>query len=127
MGSKKMISLAFFLGYLVPGLGHWYLGKRLKAVCFFFAIVPCYVVGGLIGGGLYWYEFNFLTLLGYVVKFCNGIPFLIHMLLVREIDNTATYYEAGTSFMLVAGALNLLILIYLIDECSDKKDGNSSC
>jgi hypothetical protein len=40
-------ALAAFLAWLVPGLGHWYQGRRAKAVLFFVCIM------GIFGYGLY--------------------------------------------------------------------------
>jgi hypothetical protein len=43
----KEPALAAFLAWLVPGLGHWYQGRRAKAVLFFVCIM------GIFGYGLY--------------------------------------------------------------------------
>lgn len=43
----KEPGLAAFLAWLVPGLGHWYQGRRAKAVLFFVCIM------GIFGYGLY--------------------------------------------------------------------------
>ncbi len=37
--------LAAFLAWLLPGLGHWYQGRRAKAVLFFICIVGLFVFG----------------------------------------------------------------------------------
>jgi hypothetical protein len=43
----KEPALAAFLAWLVPGLGHWYQGRRAKAVLFFICIM------GIFGYGIY--------------------------------------------------------------------------
>ncbi len=41
--------VAGLLAWLVPGLGHFYQGRRAKAVLFFCCIVPTFVVGCVLG------------------------------------------------------------------------------
>jgi hypothetical protein len=43
-------ALAAFLAWLVPGLGHWYQGRRPKAVLYFVCIVGLFVYGVYLGG-----------------------------------------------------------------------------
>jgi hypothetical protein len=38
-------ALAAFLGWLIPGLGHWYQGRRAKAVLYFVCIMGVFVYG----------------------------------------------------------------------------------
>lgn len=49
-------ALAAFLTWLLPGLGHWYQGRRFKAVLFGASIIGIYMVGLWIGRGqvVYW-------------------------------------------------------------------------
>jgi hypothetical protein len=43
--------LAALLAWLVPGLGHWYQGRRAKAVLFFVCIMGLFAYGVYLGGG----------------------------------------------------------------------------
>jgi hypothetical protein len=43
--------LAALLAWLVPGLGHWYQGRRAKAVLFFVGIMGLFAYGVYLGGG----------------------------------------------------------------------------
>jgi hypothetical protein len=43
-------ALAAFLAWLVPGLGHWYQGRRAKAVLFFVCIMGLFTFGLWLGG-----------------------------------------------------------------------------
>jgi len=47
----KNAPLAALLAWLVPGLGHWYQGRRPKAVLFFICIMSTYTFGLYLGGG----------------------------------------------------------------------------
>jgi len=46
----KDAPLAAFLAWLVPGLGHWYQGRRAKAVLYFVCIMGLFVYGLYLGG-----------------------------------------------------------------------------
>ncbi|MDR2441176.1 MAG: hypothetical protein LBE12_17585 [Planctomycetaceae bacterium] len=43
--------IAGILTWLVPGLGHYYQGRTIKAILFFFCIVPTFWVGCVLGSG----------------------------------------------------------------------------
>jgi hypothetical protein len=43
--------LAAFLAWLIPGAGHYYQGRKVKAAIFFVAIAVCVLVGLVISGG----------------------------------------------------------------------------
>jgi hypothetical protein len=43
-------ALAAFLAWLVPGLGHWYQGRRAKAVLYFICILGLFVYGLYLSG-----------------------------------------------------------------------------
>ena len=43
--------MAALLAWLVPGLGHWYQGRRAKAVLFFVCIMGLFAYGVYLGGG----------------------------------------------------------------------------
>ena len=43
-------ALAALLAWLVPGLGHWYQGRRAKAVLFFVCIMGLFTYGLFLGG-----------------------------------------------------------------------------
>ncbi len=43
--------VAALLAWLLPGLGHWYQGRRAKAVLFFVCIMGLFVYGVYLGGG----------------------------------------------------------------------------
>lgn len=43
-------ALAAFLAWLVPGLGHWYQGRRAKAALYFVCIMGLFIYGLYLGG-----------------------------------------------------------------------------
>ena len=119
----KNYSIAFLLSYLVPGLGHFYLGKRKLGLFLCFCVVSVYTIGALHGGGILWEEMNVLTILAYTVKFFNGIPFFVTFIHQIATHANTHFNEIGTTFILVSGALNLLIMIHLFDVIREKVQG----
>ena len=119
---KKIGSLSFFLGYLFPGLGHIYLGRYFQGIVIMLSVISLFLCGIALGGGLIWVDTGFLNLLGFIVKFFNGIPFLIALALRNAPVSSSTYYEAGTSMILIAGALNVLVIISLFDVLQSGKE-----
>lgn len=53
-------ALSAFLTWLLPGLGHWYQGRRFKAVVFGLCIIGIYLTGLWVGRGqvVYWTWIN---------------------------------------------------------------------
>jgi hypothetical protein len=43
-------AMAAFLAWLIPGLGHWYQGRRAKAVLYFVCIMATFCYGVYLGG-----------------------------------------------------------------------------
>jgi hypothetical protein len=43
-------ALAWLLGWLVPGAGHWILGQRARGAILFASLAGCFAAGVLIGG-----------------------------------------------------------------------------
>jgi hypothetical protein len=46
----KNPALAALLAWLIPGLGHWYQGRRAKSVLFFVCVMGLFVYGVYLGG-----------------------------------------------------------------------------
>ncbi|MBI1883350.1 MAG: hypothetical protein HYS08_03995 [Chlamydiae bacterium] len=120
---KKHYPLAFFLGFLIPGAGHFYLGRKGLGFFLSLSILSLYGIGLWLGGGILWEEMNPLTVLAYVVKFFNGLPFLLT--LRHEITQmlSFSFNEVGTTFILVSGSLNLLVLLNLIETFREYRGG----
>lgn len=47
---RKNPAIAWILGWLVPGAGHWYLGQRSRALVMGCALAGCFGAGVLVGG-----------------------------------------------------------------------------
>ncbi len=117
---------AALLAWLVPGSGHLYLGRWGRAAVFFVLVVGCVVVGVALDGRLWWFgrgavvppvpgaevDGGPLTFLASLVSIGLGVPaFVLRFLLDYRGDITAAGYEYGTTFLLTAGLMNLLLVL----------------
>jgi hypothetical protein len=86
-----------FLAWLVPGLGHYYQGRRGKALLYAVCILGLYLMGMLMGEGkiIYWRWVNPLNnpekfCVYYIGQFFAGLPALPAL-----IQGTLHYYGHG--------------------------------
>lgn len=110
-------------GWFVPGLGHIMLGKKWRGLVFLVVVVSMFALG------LYWEGELFpldrskpLTLLAGLAEMGVGLPYFATKLLgwgAGEV--TAVTYEYGYTFCVVAGLLNLLIMLDAYDIALGRK------
>ena len=105
--------LAMVLAWLLPGLGHFYLGRRGRAAIFCGLILASLGIGLYLDGKL-WEVIpgQLLSVLGTLGCVGLGIPFFIlRFLLEYQGDVAAQGYEYGGAFILTGGLLNLLLVL----------------
>jgi hypothetical protein len=112
-----------FFAFLVPGAGHLYLGRRGRAIAFFFIVMIMFVVGLLLDGKLYVPEAGKpLTVLATLGSMGAGLPYFIARMMGRFIgDVTSITYEYGNAFTLTAGLMNLLLVLDSYDIAEERK------
>lgn len=116
--------LASILGLLVPGLGHFYLGRRLRGVAFAVLVFAALGIGVALEGNLFrpigGQPLTYLATLG---SMGMGIPYFV-LRFARDYTGspTAAGYEYGTAFLLTAGLMNLLLVLDAWDIAVGKKD-----
>ncbi|MBI4880011.1 MAG: hypothetical protein HY812_10195 [Planctomycetes bacterium] len=109
------ISLALFLGWLVPGLGHYLYGRRAKALFYFSLILFAFVAGMALGE---WRDVNMEKFKLYLLaQVWAGGPALAALALTRDLRITADlpFLDAGLLFTAVAGLLNVVVLVDLYE------------
>lgn len=109
--------------WLVPGLGHWLLKRKWRALILFLAIIAMFTFGVLMKGQFYALaSSSYLERLGYLAELCTGLampatrffgygggnPFFI----------SADY---GTAFLISAGMLNVLTILDAYDIALGRK------
>ena len=109
--------------WLVPGLGHFLLGRKGRAVVLFLAIVAMFVFGVAMQGQFFASgSGSYLHTLGYFAELSTGIPM-----------PTATFFgygggnvyfvcsDYGTAFLISAGMLNVLTILDAYDIAMGRK------
>ena len=127
------------VAWLIPGLGHWLLGKRTRAVVFAAVIVCAFVTGVLVNGELgtprrvepfSWlatfaclgngvlYMARLLWLNGLDGLFSGGFPFGLR----GGGDPVSVGFVYGNTFLYTAGLMNLLTVLDVSDIARREKD-----
>jgi hypothetical protein len=121
MNSRSVI--AMLLAFIVPGGGHFYLGRRGRALAFFAIIVFLFVIGLLIDGRLYTIEKgNVLSMLATLGSMGSGTLYFAGRALAGRGDITSMTFEYGTAFTLTAGLMNLLLVLDCYDIAEGRKE-----
>jgi hypothetical protein len=109
--------------WAVPGIGHVWLGQRTKGYMFLAAIPLMFAIGLAIEGRLMPFVFSEpLVGLQALADLGNGIPYFLASALGQGIgDVRAVTYEYGNTFVVVAGLLNLLVVIDAYDVAIGRK------
>jgi len=121
---QRRAAIAVILAWIVPGLGHFYLGRRRTGVLFAAIVTACFVLGLSFEGRLYTIEQGQpLTILATFAVYGAGILNLGARLLSSNIGGTvlAPTYEYGCAYLLTAGLMNLLLMLDAWDIATGRK------
>ena len=114
---------ALVAAWLIPGLGHFLLGRKVRGAVFFLIIMTAITVGCLLEGNLHRILANQpLTILGTLGSMGSGIPYFgLRYLAGYQGNVVAPGYEYGSAFMLTAGLMNLLLVLDVFDIARGRK------
>lgn len=117
-------AVAMLSAWLVPGLGHIYLKRRLRGLAFAVLVIASLLIGCRLEGNLYQVvPGQPLTILATLGSMGMGFPyFLLRYGLHYEGDIRGAGYEYGTAFLLTAGLMNLLLVLDAWDIVRGKKE-----
>ncbi len=122
--SRRAIT-AMVLAFLVPGAGHFYLGKRGRAIAFFCIVSLMFFLGLAVDGDLYTITrsggsvLRFLAALG---SMGSGLLYFVAVRLGVHGDVSSITYEHGTAFTITAGLMNLLLMLDGFDIAEGRKE-----
>lgn len=121
MTSRTIVSM--ILAWIVPGAGHFYLGRRGRAIAFFVVVVFMFLIGLSIDGGLYTVATSggsWLKILASYASMGAGPIYFIAKSIGVPGDIVSATFEYGSTFTLTAGLMNLLLVL----DCYDIARGN---
>ena len=126
------------LAWLVPGLGHWILGKRTRAAVFCFTITASFVTGLLLNGEVGVPQAgNPFSWLATFAGLGNGILYLVRLVWVNGLgglvsglplglvgggDPVSAGFAYGKTFLITAGLMNYLAVLDVSDIARGVKD-----
>lgn len=119
-GGLVLLCLA---SWAIPGAGHLWLGRRTKGLVFLTALPVMFAIGLAIHGRLFPFDLSDpLVCLEAFADLAVGVPYLIAAALgYGQGDVRAVTYEYGNAFLVVAGLLNLLVMIDAYDVAVGRK------
>lgn len=109
-------------GWLVPGLGHFLLGRKRRALILFAAIVAMFLFGLAMKGEFYSTgTASYLESLGYFGELCVGLAMPVAQFFGYIGDPFFVSSDYGTAFLVTAGMLNALTIIDAYDIAMGRK------
>ena len=113
-GEKSMFpALVLLAGWLIPGAGHFLLGKWVRGLLLFAAILTMYLTGLALSGKIYTPNTgDLLDILGFVGQLGSGLLYALARIFgwgASSIVNALADY--GTKFLTVAGLLNIIAAV----------------
>jgi hypothetical protein len=118
------LSLAIcFSAWLLPGLGHFVLGRWVRGLIFAVCILSMFVMGLAMEGMLYGTVFEQpLHMFAFFANLGVGLPYIIAQRMGAGVGTmTSPTYDYGTTFLWVAGLLNYLIVLDAFDIAQGRK------
>jgi hypothetical protein len=109
--------------WLVPGAGHLWLGRARKGVVFLVALPLMFATGLWLQGRLFPFQPSEpLVALAAFADLGIGIPYFIAKAINAGTGNVvALTYEYGNAFVIVAGLLNMLVVLDAFDVAQGRK------
>jgi hypothetical protein len=117
------IVLLALAAWLVPGSGHLWLGRRVKGAIFFTALCVMFAIGLALQGRLFPFESSQpLVFLAAVADVAVGLPYFAAWTLGwGQGQVAAVTYEYANAFLIVAGLLNMLVVLDVYDTAVGRK------
>ncbi len=126
MTRKKNPFLAAFLAWIIPGAGHYYLGRRGMAVIVFVLLTATFFYGAYLGEFKNVYPERYT--MSFVAQACIGTPAAIGVYLNYQttgmVDESVPTFDMSFVYCAVAGLLNLLLVIDAAYIASGGKRGD---
>ena len=122
MTTRAVVSM--LMAWAIPGSGHVYLGRRGRGIVFFAIVVTMFVIGLVIDGGLYTLagsRGSWLRVMASNASMGSGFLYFLASRIGAAGDVDSSTFEYGSTFMLTAGLMNLLLVLDCYDIANDRK------
>jgi hypothetical protein len=106
--------VAMVLGFLIPGTGHFFLGRRARGIAFFALVVFMFGLGLAIDGSMFTLRESrgeILLRLASLGSMGSGLLYILGAYFGPPGDITKPMFEYGRTFTLTAGLMNLLLVL----------------
>ncbi len=123
VASPTLTSLVCVAAWAIPGAGHLWLGRWQKGVVFLVLLPLMFAIGLGLEGRLFPFEFSQpLVALAAAADLGMGLPYLVAKALSAGAGRVvAVSYEYGNAFLIVAGLLNMLVVLDAFDIAQGRK------
>ena len=131
ISERKSLWVTFALAFLIPGGGHFYLGKKWRFLVIFLVITLLSLFGLQFFGGFFspqgemsdQFFSKLFVVLSILVQLFNGIVYLIFAgyRSSANVKGMPGMMEIGGTFIIIAGLLNILIMMDAYDIAINKK------
>jgi hypothetical protein len=119
-GGVVLLCLA---SWAIPGAGHLWLGRRAKGLIFLISLPLMFALGLALHGRLFPFDLSEpLVCLAALADLGIGVPYFIAGAMGYGTGEVrAVTYEYANAFLIVAGLLNLLVVIDAYDVAMGRK------
>ena len=109
--------------WAVPGAGHLWLGRMQKGLVFLIALPLMFVAGLWLEGRLFPFELTQpLVALAAFADVGVGIPYIVAKMMGAGAGRViAQDFEYGNAFLIVAGLMNMLVILDAFDVAQGRK------
>jgi hypothetical protein len=108
--------------WLIPGAGHYILGRRGRALVLFLAILTMFAFGLVMKGQFFATGSpSWLETLGYFGEMCVGLAMPVARFFNYVGDTSFVSADFGTAFLVSAGMLNVLAVLDAYDIALGRK------
>ena len=123
MSEPGTLVLVCLVAWAIPGAGHFWLGRVQKGMVFLIALTTMFASGLLLKGRLFPFEIGEpLVALAFIANAGLGLPWILARAFgLGSGTVTAVTWEYGNCFLIVAGLLNLLVILDAYDIAVGRK------
>jgi hypothetical protein len=121
---KIRATVAMILALIVPGAGHFFLGRRARALAFASIVIFMFILGIAVDGSLYTFAGSRGQLLSVLASFASmgsGALYLLGSNFGPPGSIQTSMFEYGRTFTLTAGLMNLLLVLDCWDLAMGRK------